>query len=60
MNTTNKTLLAGIITVTGQWAQKKPLSIRIAVGTFFVALGLSAVSAWNAGFADDLATLILV
>lgn len=60
MNTTNKVLLAGIITVGGQWAQKKDLSVRIGVGVLFVALGLSALGAWNQGFADDFATLVLV
>lgn len=60
MNTTNKVLLAGVITVGGQWAQKKDLSIRVGVGVFFVALGLAALGSWNSGFADDMATLILV
>lgn len=60
MNTTNMVLLAAIITVGGQWADKKPLSAKVAVGTFFTALGLAAISGWDPKLGKNMAMLILV
>lgn len=60
MNTTNMVLLAALITVGGQWADKKTLSAKIAVGTFFTALGLAALSMWDAKLGKNMSLLILV
>ncbi len=60
MKTTNLVLLAALITVGGQWAQDKPLTPKIAVGAFFAAVGLSAISNADAALGHDLAMLILV
>lgn len=60
MNTTNLVILAALITVGGQWADKKKLSPKIAVGTFFTALGLAAISGWDPKLGKNMAVLILV
>ena len=60
MNTTNAVLLAALLTVSGQWARKKPLTAKIAVGAVFTALGLAAISNADEKLARDFATLILV
>lgn len=59
MNSTNIMLLAAVITITGQWAQGKDLTGRIAIGAVFAAMGLAAVNNVDSNLGKDLALLVL-
>jgi len=60
MNTTNIVLIAALITAGGQWSQGKPLTIKIGIGAMFAAIGLAALSDYDATLGKDFAILILV
>lgn len=60
MNTTTAAVATGAIVTFGTWAQEKPLTIKIAIGTGGVALILSLISQSNESLAQKFGTLILL
>jgi hypothetical protein len=60
VNTTNAVILSAILTVAGQWARKKPLTVKVGVGAVFTALALASLANIDQKLAGDFAVLILV
>jgi hypothetical protein len=60
MNTTNAVLMTAVVVVAGRWANEKPLSIRIAVGTAGLALFLAVLNSSSPDLASKFAVLILL
>lgn len=60
MNTTTSAVASGVIVAFGTWAQEKPLTIKIAIGTGGVALILSLMSQANEKLAQKFGMLILL
>lgn len=60
MNTTTTTVAAGAIVAFGTWAQDKPLTIKIAIGTGGVALILSLIAQADEGLAQKFGMLVLL
>lgn len=60
MNTTTSAVASGVIVAFGTWAQEKPLTIKIAIGTGGVALILSLMSQANEELAQKFGMLILL
>lgn len=60
MKVTSILVLASVITVAGQWAQKKTLTIRIGVGLAFVLISMTGFYNVEPQLATQFAWLILV
>lgn len=60
MNTTNWTLLAGVVVIAGRWGRNKPMDVPAVVALFVVALGLTLISSANEEIANGMAVLILL
>lgn len=60
MNTTTSAVASGVIVAFGTWAQEKPLTIKIAIGTGGVALILSLLAQANDELAQKFGLLILL
>lgn len=60
MNTTNWTLLAGVVVIAGRWARNKPMDVPAVVALFIVALGLTLISSANEEIANGMAVLVLL
>lgn len=59
MNTTELMTITAIIVVAGQWAQKKPLNIKIGVGAVFAAMGLAVIDRFEPSLAVGFAVTAL-
>lgn len=60
MNTTTSTVTAGVVVAAGRWAQNKPLTINIAIGTAGVALILALVAEADVKLAQGFGLLVLL
>lgn len=60
MNTTNLVLLTGLIIAVGRWIQDKPLTARIFVAIFILALVLTIIGQGQPKLANRLGMIVLV
>lgn len=60
MNTTSLMVFTGGMVVAGRWAQKKPFSANVAVGTVGVAVFLSLISQFQPEIAERFALVIFI
>lgn len=58
MNTTTVAVGTGAIVVAGQWANNKPLNIKVAIGVGAYAVCLAILSAADAQMANTLAFMV--
>lgn len=60
MNTTTSAFLTGIIVIAGRWAQKKEMTVSIAVGVMVFAIMLAVLNSINEKLARSLGMLGVV
>lgn len=60
MNTTDIIVVTALVVVAGQWAENKPLSMRIGLGAAFAAIGLAVLTRMDSGLGTGLAVTALV
>ena len=60
IGTTETALLTGTVVIVGRWAEDEDLSMRVIVGSVFLAVGLTVVGMINDKLAQGFGILILV
>lgn len=60
MSTTDIIVVTALVVVAGQWAENKPLNMRIGLGAAFAAIGLAVLDRLDTSLGTGLAVTALV